>query len=130
MFRWMLLFILIVPALEIGILVWAGGIIGPWWVVLLIVLTGVIGAWLAKKQGLDTINRARQSMSYGQLPHGEIFDGICILLGAAVLLTPGFITDAMGFLLLLPVTRDPIKRGMQKALRTMMERGTITFYRR
>lgn len=130
MFRWILLFVLIVPALEIGIFVWAGGIIGGWWVVLLIVLTGVLGAWLAKKQGLETLNRARQAVSYGQLPHEEIFDGICILIGAVVLLTPGFITDTIGFILLLPYTRNPIKLWLQKLLRTMMDRGTITIFRR
>ncbi|MDL4840663.1 FxsA family protein [Aquibacillus rhizosphaerae] len=130
MFRWVLLFVLIVPALEIGILIWAGGVIGPWWVVFLILLTGIIGAWLAKQQGLDTLNRARQSMSYGQLPHEQIFDGICILIGAVVLLTPGFITDAIGFLLLLPFTRGPIKLWLQKVLKTMMDKGTITIFRR
>ncbi|QTN00057.1 membrane protein FxsA [Sediminibacillus dalangtanensis] len=130
MFRWILLFVLIVPALEIGVLVWSGNKIGPWWVVLLIILTGVLGAWLAKRQGLETLARARQSMAYGQAPREEIMDGICILLGAAVLLTPGFITDAIGFLLLFPTTRKPIKRWMLNMLRRMMDRGTITIFRR
>ncbi|WP_077621198.1 FxsA family protein [Sediminibacillus massiliensis] len=130
MFRWLMLLVLIVPALEVGILVWSGNAIGPWWVVLLIVLTGVIGAWLAKRQGLETLNRAKQAMSYGQAPQEEILDGICILLGAAVLLTPGFITDATGFVLLLPITRRPIKRWMVRVLRNMLERGTITIFRR
>ncbi|WP_138415351.1 FxsA family protein [Aquibacillus sediminis] len=130
MFRWILLLVLIVPALEIGVLVWAGGKIGPWWVVLLIISTGVLGAWLAKYQGLETIRRAQDSVAYGQLPHEEIFDGICILIGAAVLLTPGFITDALGFALLLPTTRRPIKSWLQAILRQMMDRGTITIYKR
>ncbi|MRH42877.1 membrane protein FxsA [Aquibacillus halophilus] len=130
MFRWIFLFVLIVPALEIGVLVWAGGQIGPWWVVFLIILTGALGAWLAKFQGLETINKARESISYGLPPHEEIFDGICILIGAAVLLTPGFITDAIGFLLLLPQTRKPIKIWMQKMLRRMMDNGSVTIFRR
>jgi len=130
LFRWLLLLILIVPALEIGIFVWAGGIIGPWWVIFFIILTGVIGAALAKKEGLETLNRARTEMSYGQLPAEQIFDGICILIGAVVLLTPGFITDAFGFLLLIPGTRTPIKRGLQNILQTMLDKGTITIFRR
>ncbi|WP_186578398.1 FxsA family protein [Aquibacillus kalidii] len=130
MFRWILLFVLIVPALEIGILVWAGGQIGPWWVVGLIILTGVIGAWLAKQQGLETLNKARQALSYGQIPQEEIFNGICILIGGVVLLTPGFITDLIGFLLLAPPSRKLIKVWMQKNLRRMLDRGTITIFRR
>nr|WP_093044469.1 FxsA family protein [Thalassobacillus cyri] len=128
MFRWLLLFILVVPALEIGLLVWAGNIIGPLWVVLLIILTGVIGAWLAKQQGLETINNFRQSMANGQVPQDALLDGACILVGGAVLLTPGFITDAIGFLLLLPPTRLPIKRLIRKLIKRMMDRGTITIY--
>ncbi|GGM26674.1 UPF0716 protein YtzA [Paraliobacillus quinghaiensis] len=130
MFRWLLLLILIVPALEIGIFIWAGGIVGPWWVIFFIILTGVIGAALAKKEGLETLNRARTEMSYGQLPAEQIFNGICILIGAVVLLTPGFITDAFGFLLLIPGTRTPIKRGLQNMLQAMLDKGTITIFRR
>jgi UPF0716 protein FxsA len=130
MFRWLLLFVLIVPALEIGVLVWAGGAIGPWWIILLIMFTGVLGAWLAKRQGIETLHRARHSLSIGQVPHEEIFDGVCILIGAAFLLTPGFITDTIGFILLAPPTRKPIKFWMQKVLRDMIQRGTITMFRR
>ncbi|MDC3412633.1 membrane protein FxsA [Aquibacillus sp. 3ASR75-11] len=130
MFRWLLLFVLVVPALEIGVLVWIGGIVGPWWVILLIILTGVLGAWLAKQQGIEALHRARQSVSMGQVPHDVIFDGLCILIGAAFLLTPGFITDTLGFILLIPYTRNPIKHWMQKMLQNMMKRGTITIFRR
>lgn len=130
LFRWILLLVLIVPALEIGVLVWAGGKIGPWWVVLLILFTGVVGAWLAKYQGIETLNKARQSMSYGQVPQEEIFDGLCILIGATLLLTPGFITDTTGFLLLIPATRMPIKRWLQRLLKNMLDKGTITIFRR
>ncbi|MFC0522352.1 FxsA family protein [Pontibacillus salicampi] len=130
MFRWLLLFILIVPALEIGVLVWAGNWIGPWWVILLIIATGILGAFLAKQQGLETLRKAQDNMRMGILPQEEIFDGICILIGAVVLLTPGFITDAIGFTLLLPYSRQPIKRGLQKVVKRMMESGRITVFRR
>lgn len=130
MFRWLLLFILVVPALEIGVLVWAGNLVGPWWVILLIIATGILGAFLAKKQGVETLNRARDNVQRGIVPQEEIFDGICILIGAVVLFTPGFITDAVGFTLLLPITRTPLKRSLQKAVKRMMENGTITIFRR
>ncbi|MFD1019012.1 FxsA family protein [Thalassobacillus hwangdonensis] len=129
MFRWLLLLIIIVPALEIGILVYAGSLIGPLWVILLIIATGVVGAWLAKKQGLETIYSFRQSVSMGQMPQGTLLDGACILVGGAVLLTPGFITDAIGFMLLIPATRTPIKALISKWVRRMMENGNITIYR-
>ncbi|MBA2173353.1 membrane protein FxsA [Halobacillus locisalis] len=130
MFRWLLLFILIVPALEIGVLIWAGNWMGPWWVILLIILTGVIGAWLAKQQGLETIRNVQNSMSTGQMPQDALLDGACILVGGAVLLTPGFITDAIGFLLLMPPTRAPIKRVLRKVITRMIDKGSVTIYRR
>ncbi|MCD5323835.1 MULTISPECIES: FxsA family protein [Pontibacillus] len=130
MFRWLLIFILVVPALEIGVLVWAGNLVGPWWVILLIIATGILGAFLAKKQGMETLNRARDHVQRGMVPQEEIFDGVCILIGAVVLFTPGFITDAIGFILLLPITRMPLKRSLQKAVKRMMENGTITIFRR
>ncbi|MBX0359018.1 FxsA family protein [Halobacillus sp. Nhm2S1] len=130
MFRWLLLFILVVPALEIGVLIWTGNLIGPLWVILLIILTGVLGAWLAKKQGLETIRNFQQSVQYGQMPQDTLLDGACILVGGAVLLTPGFITDAIGFLLLFPATRLPIKRVIRNAIQKAMQKGTITIYRK
>ncbi|QAS53958.1 FxsA family protein [Halobacillus litoralis] len=130
MFRWLLLFILIVPALEIGLLIWAGSYIGPWWVILLIISTGVLGAWLAKQQGLETIRNLQRSMSEGQMPKDALLDGACILVGGAVLLTPGFITDAVGFLLLIPTTRAPIKLFVKRAIEKALQKGTITIYRK
>lgn len=118
------------PALEIGVMIWAGGQIGPWWVVLLIIFTGIIGAWLAKRQGLDTFRKAQHAMQAGRAPQEEIFDGICILIGGIVLLTPGFITDAIGFVLLIPSTRRPIKELIKKTLHQMMKNGRFMIYRR
>ncbi len=130
MFRWLLLLIIIVPALEIGVLVWAGNWIGPWWVILLIITTGVIGAWLAKQQGLETIRNIQMSMQSGQMPQDVLLDGACILIGGAFLLTPGFITDTIGFLLLIPGTRTPIKGFLKRMIMKMMDRGTVTIYRK
>jgi len=130
MFRILLALIIVVPALEIGILVFFGNLIGAWLTISLIILTGVIGAWLAKKQGLETLKNAQREMNFGQIPGESIIDGICILVGGVLLLTPGFITDTVGFLLLVPPTRKIIKPFIGKVIQRMINRGNFTVIRR
>ncbi|GAA0429497.1 membrane protein FxsA [Lentibacillus halophilus] len=127
--RWLLLALLIIPALEIGVFIWAGNIIGPWWVVALIILTGVAGVSLAKKQGTETWQRAQRSMNSGQVPADALIDGICIFIGGVFLFSPGFITDAVGFMLVIPITRRPFKRMVQHLLRHMMNNSNIIYRR-
>ncbi|RSK28134.1 membrane protein FxsA [Bacillus sp. HMF5848] len=129
MLRILLALIIIVPALEIGLLVLAGNIIGPWPTVLLIILTGVLGAFLAKQQGLRTLQNAQMQVNQGHIPGESVIDGLCILVGGVVLLTPGFITDAIGFFLLFPATRAIIKPFLVKVIRRMMDRGQFTIIR-
>ncbi|KAA0549137.1 membrane protein FxsA [Bacillus sp. BGMRC 2118] len=129
MFRLLLALIIIVPALEIGIFIMAGKTIGPIPTILLIISTGVIGAWLAKKQGIRAIEQVRSQMARGQMPGDAIIDGLCILVGGVLLLTPGFITDALGFFLLFPTTRMVIKPLILKWIRDYMDRRTVTIIR-
>ncbi len=128
--RILIALIIIVPALEIGLLIFSGNMIGPWPTILLIILTGVLGAWLAKRQGLETIKRVQEQMQYGQMPGDAIIDGLCILVGGVVLLTPGFITDAIGFLLLLPPTRNRIKPWIGRMIERIIRKGNYTIIRR
>ncbi|MDR4889213.1 FxsA family protein [Fredinandcohnia sp. QZ13] len=128
--RILLALIIVVPALEISVLIFSGKTLGIPFTLLLIILTGVIGAWLAKKQGLETIRRARQQMDYGQVPGDAIMDGICILIGAVLLLTPGYISDLTGFLLLIPVTRNYIKPVITNWISRRINRGHFTVIRR
>jgi UPF0716 protein FxsA len=130
MFKWLLLAIILLPAIEIGVLIWIGGYIGPLWVIILIGCTGIFGLFLAKKEGMDTIARAKQAMQMGYSPQEEIIDGICILIGGLFLLTPGFVTDTIGFILLLPPTRKPLKVIIRDMLNKMMQNGRFTLYRR
>ncbi|WP_339147228.1 MULTISPECIES: FxsA family protein [unclassified Sutcliffiella] len=123
MFRILLALIIVVPALEIWVLITAGKLIGAIPTILLIILTGVLGAWLAKYQGISALRSAQQKMNSGQMPGEVIIDGLCILIGGVVLLTPGFITDAIGFALLLPITRNMIKPSIMRAIRNRMDRG-------
>lgn len=127
--RWLLLTLLILPALEIGVFIWIGGIIGPWWVVGLIFLSGVIGVTIAKRQGVETWNKAQLSMRNRQVPTEQIMDGICIFVGGVFLLAPGFISDTVGFTLVLPWTRGPFKKTLGKIINKMIKKNTIIYRR-
>lgn len=127
--RWLLLTLLILPALEIGVFIWIGGIIGPWWVIGLIFLSGIIGLTIAKRQGVETWNKARISMRNRQVPAEQIMDGICIFVGGVFLLAPGFISDTVGFTLVLPWTRRPFKRILGKIVNKMIRNNTIIYRR-
>src|SRR5699024_5398787 len=81
------------------------GKIGPWWVVALIILTGMAGVTIAKQQGAATWYQAKRDMYAGKVPTIHILNGICIFIGGVFLFTPGFITDIVGFILVLPWTR-------------------------
>lgn len=125
---WILLTVFIImPAIEIGLFVWVGGYIGAGWVIAIIILTGILGAALARQQGMETWRRAQIVLAERRVPGEEIIDGICIFIGGVFLLAPGFVTDALGFLLLLPITRSPLKSVIKKWLGFMMAKKTIFF---
>jgi UPF0716 protein FxsA len=96
---------LVVPIVEIFLLIQVGGIIGVWPTILCVVGTAVAGAYLLRQQGLSTLARFQNNMSTGVLPAKEMLEGVALLIGGALLMTPGFFTDAVGFLCLLPFTR-------------------------
>ena len=101
----LILALIVVPAADFILLLAAGGRIGWLTTLALAVLTGIIGAGLAKQQGIRTWIEIRHALSRGQLPSTSLLEGAMILFAGAVLLTPGFITDAVGFLLLVPLPR-------------------------
>jgi UPF0716 protein FxsA len=101
---WPLLFI-VVPLVELYLIIEVGGLIGALWTVLLVVLTAVIGVSLLRIQGFSTLERARRNMEGGTLPAMEMMEGMMLAVGGALLITPGFITDTLGFLCLIPFTR-------------------------
>ncbi len=94
-----------VPLIEIGVFIEVGGWLGLWPTLTVIVLTAMLGAGLLRAQGLATLARARAEADRGVLPVREVFDGLCLLLAGALLLTPGFVTDGLGFLLFVPAFR-------------------------
>ncbi|CAH2714548.1 hypothetical protein BACCIP111895_01720 [Neobacillus rhizosphaerae] len=123
--RYLIILIIAIPAAEIGLLLFSGKTIGVWPTILLIILTGVIGAYLAKREGLQTIRKAQEQLRNGQIPGEAVLDGICILIGGILLLTPGFITDISGFLMLFPPTRRLFKFLMINSIRKKIQRGNI-----
>lgn len=105
MFARLLILFVTVPLVELVLLLEASSRLGPWATLALILLTGTLGAWLARSQGLRVLRRAQEGLSVGRLPQDEVLEGLLVLLAGAVLLTPGFLTDACGFFLLIPPCR-------------------------
>ncbi|MDP4105626.1 MAG: FxsA family protein [Bacillota bacterium] len=123
--RYIILLLILVPAADIGLLLFSGKTIGVLPTLACIILTGVIGAYLAKREGLETIRKANEQLRTGHLPGEAVLDGICILIGGILLITPGFITDIIGFLMLVPITRKPFKWWMKSFFRKWINRGNI-----
>lgn len=110
----LLLALVAVPLVELYLLFRLAGAVGFLATVGVVVATGVVGAALARTQGVQTVRRLQHRMANGESPSRELIDGALILVGAALLLTPGLLTDAAGFLLLLPFTRPPIRAGLRR----------------
>ena len=112
MLGWLILLFVAIPLAELALLVWVGGQVGLGATVALVVVTGILGASLARSQGLATLSRFQSRLGAGEIPHQDLIDGILILLAGAVLLTPGLITDVAGFLLLVPAVRRSVRRWL------------------
>ena len=104
------LIFLAVPLTEIFLLIKVGNVIGASWTITLVVLTALVGAWLVRLQGLSALNRVRQSAVRGELPALELLEGLFLLAAGALLLTPGFFTDFVGFACLTPPLRQSLIR--------------------
>ncbi len=124
--RLALLFIL-TPLVELAILVYLGTIIGALYTILIVVATGILGAILARNQGLAIISRIRISLERGVLPSNELLHGALILTGGLFLLTPGVITDIIGLALLIPQTRFFIVIWLRGIIRRRIQRGEFHF---
>jgi len=123
MFLRLLLLFTIVPLAELFLLVKLGTVIGIGATVLIVICTGVLGAWLARWQGLGVLRRLTDDLNEGRLPADALIDGLLILIAGAVLLTPGLITDALGFLLLVPQGRAVVRKTIAARLATRTEAG-------
>lgn len=123
--KWIFLALIIVPTLELAILIWAGGAIGFFPTLLIILATGLLGAFLAKKQGLKAIRDIQDSFSKFQPPGDHLLNAAFVLVGGVLLLTPGFISDLLGFSLLFTPTQKIFKPLIMKLLMKKMKNARI-----
>jgi len=112
--RILLLLFVIVPIIEITLLIQVGQLIGAWYTVALVLLSAFIGVNMLRYQSLATLTRARQRMDQGEIPGQEMAEGIVLAVGGALLVTPGFVTDVIGFCCLIPATRKALVKGVSR----------------
>ena len=115
----------IVPLAELYILIKIGSHIGGFNTLLLVLMTTVLGALLARLQGLRTLRQIQLSLSQGQIPAEELIDGVLILFGGILLVMPGVLTDLFALVLLLPFTRTYFKRWLRRRFDRMMASGNV-----
>ncbi len=110
--RFLFLLFIIVPIIEITVLIQVGQAIGAWYTVGLVLLSAFIGVNMLRQQGLSTLARAQQRMGAGEMPGQEMAEGIVLAVGGALLVTPGFVTDVIGFSCLIPGIRQAVVKGL------------------
>jgi UPF0716 protein FxsA len=115
-----LLFI-VVPIAELYVILQVGQAIGVLDTIVLLILVSVVGAWLAKREGLGVLRRIQRSLDAGRVPGTELIDGFLILLAGALMLTPGFLTDILAILLLLPPVRVVVRRQLRRRFARRIE---------
>jgi UPF0716 protein FxsA len=110
------LLFLVVPLVELAVIIQVGQWLGVADTLVLLILVSVVGAWLAKREGLAVLRRIRQQLDVQRMPGAELLDGALVLLAGALLLTPGFVTDVAGILMLLPPVRAALRRSLRRYL--------------
>jgi len=127
LYKLVLLFV-VTPLVELALLVYLGTIIGILYTILIVAATGLIGALLAKNQGLATFSRIRSSIERGVLPAEELFQGVLILIGGLLLLTPGLITDLVGFAVLIPRTRNIVAKWLRGLIQRKIQQREVRYW--
>ncbi len=128
MFLTLLALFVIVPFIELYILIELGSRIGVLPTLGIVVITGIVGAALAKHQGLGVWKRIQTELSYGHMPGDVLFDGVLVLIGSVLLLTPGILTDITGFILLIPPGRFMVKKYVKAWVDKKLQSGQMTYY--
>ena len=124
MFLRLLILFTVVPLVELALLIKLGNVIGLWPTIFIVIGTGVLGAALARSQGTQVISAIRAEVAEGRPPTEGLLNGLLVLVGGVVLLTPGLLTDLLGFSLLIPFTRNWFKKKLQARLRKYADRNS------
>ena len=122
--RYVLLLFILMPIIEIAVLLRVGAAIGWLSALAVVILTAIIGTLMLRQQGLTTLSRAQQRLAGGEMPAEQLLEGIFLMFGGALLLTPGFVTDAVGFLCLVPVSRQAMIRYIKS--RSLVSMAGVT----
>ena len=125
MLGYLILLFTVVPVVELALLIKIGQHIGVSYTLAIVILTGIAGAYLARSQGFRTLRRIQEDINEGLMPTDKIFDGVMILCGGILLLTPGFVTDLIGFVALVPFTRRLIKLWLKRKIKDMIAQGRV-----
>jgi UPF0716 protein FxsA len=124
---WLLVFtFVVVPLVEIYVLIQVGQVIGVWWTILLLILDSILGTWLIRHEGRRAWLALNTALSTGQMPARELADGALILVGGTLMLSPGFVTDALGILLILPFTRPVFRRVLTRLVTARLLGAIVT----
>lgn len=116
---------IVVPVIEIAVIIQVGQAIGGGWTLVALVAVSIAGAALVKREGLRAWRRFQEALAQARIPAAEVVDGALVLLGGALMLTPGFVTDAVGLLLVFPVTRAPVNRLVRSRGRRLAGLGPL-----
>jgi UPF0716 protein FxsA len=119
----LVLLFVVVPIVEILVIIQVGQAIGAWWTVLLLVADSVLGAWLLRREGARTWRAFREALQAGRWPGDEVAQGAMVIVGGTLLLTPGFVTDVVGFILLVPVSRRVLSRTVRSRVKARVVGG-------
>jgi len=122
MFFYLALLFIIVPTMELYILIRVGQHIGAFNTVMIVIWTGVLGALLAKMEGLRVLYSVQKDLQEGRMPASKLLDGLLILIGAVLLIIPGLLTDAIGLALIFPFTRVIIKLWLKRKLQNAIDK--------
>jgi UPF0716 protein FxsA len=112
----LVLLFIAVPLAELAVIIQVGQAIGVWWTIALLLADSILGSWLMRHQGRSTWRRFNETMQAGRVPTREALDGALVIFGGALLLTPGFITDILGLILLIPPTRALVRAVLARRI--------------
>jgi len=128
MLGYLILLFTLVPIVELALLIKIGQLLGVGYTLLIVIVTGVTGAYLAKLQGVIVLGKIQEDLNNGIMPADKLFDGILILCSGILLLTPGIITDLIGFMGLIPFSRDLFKHWLKQKTKDMISQGKTVHF--